>query len=85
MFSEYEFWCSGSERTVFGKHSVYSRIILAVLFRTDVYGTAFGSSKNVLRMFKIIFIDLPNVACRCIREVFGKHSRNIMRVRKAYV
>jgi hypothetical protein len=36
MFSEYECWCSGSERTVFGKHSVYSRSILAVRFRTDV-------------------------------------------------
>jgi hypothetical protein len=44
MFSEYEYWCSGSERTAFGKHSVYSRSILAVRFRTDVYGTAFGSS-----------------------------------------
>jgi hypothetical protein len=77
MFSEYECWCSGSERTIFGKHSVYSRSILAVRFRADAYGTAFGSSKNVLHMFKIIFM-----ACRCIREVFGKHSRNIRHVRK---
>jgi hypothetical protein len=84
MFSEYESWCSGSKRTVFGKHSVYSRSTLAVRFRTDACGTALGSSKNVLRMFKIICIDLPNVACMCIREVFGKHSKNIRRVRKTF-
>jgi hypothetical protein len=36
-------------------------------------------------MFKIIFIDLPYVACRCIREVFGKQSRNIECVRKTFV
>jgi hypothetical protein len=45
MLPEYECWCSGSERTVFGKHPVYSRSILALRFRTDAYGTAFGSSK----------------------------------------
>ena len=60
------------------KHSVCSTSILAVRLRTDAYGTAFGSSKNVLCLFKIIFIDHPNVASMCIREVFGKHSRNIL-------
>ena len=53
-----------------GSYSVCSRSILAVRLRTDAYGTAFGSSKNVLCMFIIIFIDHPNVASMCIREVF---------------
>ena len=51
--------------------------ILAVRLRTDAYGTAFGSSKNVLCMLKIIFIDHLNVASMCIREVFGKYSRSL--------
>ena len=59
-----------------------SRIILAVRLRTDAYGTAFGNSKNVLCLFKIISIDHPNVAFMCIREVFGKHYRSIQHVRK---
>ena len=61
-----------------------SRSILAVRLRTDAYGTAFGSSINVLCMFKIIFIDHPNVASMCTREVFGKHSRRIRHVRKTF-
>ena len=61
-----------------------SRSILAVRLRTDAYGTAFGSSKNVLYMFKIMFIDHPNVASMCIREVFGKLSRSVRHVRKTF-
>ena len=61
-----------------------SRSILAVRLRTDAYGTAFGSSKNVLCMFKIIFIVHPNVASICIREVFGRHSGSIRHVRKTF-
>ena len=82
LFSEYEFGCSGSERIIFGKHSLCSRSILAVRLRTNEYGMAFGRSKNVLCMFKIIVIDHPNVASMCIREIFGKHSRSIRHVRK---
>ena len=61
-----------------------SSSILAVRLRTDAYGTAFGSSKNVLCIFKIICIDHPNVASMCIREVFEKHSRSIRHVRKKF-
>ena len=46
--------------------------------RKDAYGTAFGSSKHLLCIFKIIFIDHPNVASMYIREVFGTHSRSII-------
>ena len=68
-----------------GSYSVCSMSMLALLLRTDAYGTAFGSYNNLFRMFKIIFIDLPNhpnVASMCIREVFGKHSRSMRHVRK---
>ena len=57
---------------------------MTVRLHTDAYGTAFGSSKNVLCMFKIIFINHLNVASMCIREVFGKHSRSIRHVRKTF-
>ena len=54
--------------------SVCARSILTVRLRTEAYGTAFGSFKNVLCMFKIIFI----VASICIREVFEKYSGSIL-------
>ena len=66
------------------KHLVCSRSISAVRLRTDAHGTAFGSSKNVLCMFKIIFIDHLNVTSMCIREVFRKHSRSIHNVQKTF-
>ena len=59
----------------------YSGSIRYVL---GAYGTAFGNSKNVWCIFKIIFIDHPNVASMCIREVFGKHSRSIRHLRKTF-
>ena len=62
LFSEYEFGCSGSERIIFGKQSVCSRILLSVRLRADADETAFGSFKILLCMFKIMFIDYPNVA-----------------------
>ena len=49
-----------------------------------LFGLAFGSSKNILCMFKIIFIHLPNVANMCICKVFGKHSMSIRHVRKTF-
>ena len=52
-----------------------------------VPGTAFGSYNDVLCIFKIIFIDLPNhpnVASMCILEVLREHCRSIRRVRKTF-
>ena len=62
--------CSGSIRCVLGANWLF--------------GSAFGSSKNLLCMFKIIFINLPNVASICIQEAFGKHSRSIRCVLKTF-
>jgi hypothetical protein len=50
------------------KHSVYSRSILAVRFRTDVYGTAFGSSKNVCANYdmsvrKLLYVGAQIMVC----------------------
>ena len=53
--------------------------ILAVRLRMDAYEKAFGSSKNVLCMFKIIRMWRGvHVYSVSIREVFGKYSGSIL-------
>ena len=68
---------------VFGERTDHIREAY-IRLHTDAYGMAFSSSKHLLCMFKIIFIDHPNVASMCIREVFGKHFRSIRHVRKTF-
>jgi len=58
---------------------------MAVWLHKDVYkGTPMGSSKNVLYMLKIIFIDHPNVASMCIWSAFKKHTAGTENVAEAY-
>ena len=82
--------CSGSERIIFGKHSVCPRSILAVRLRTDAYGTAFGSSKKCVVHVQINFhrpsgrFQYPTES---VRKACGKSSvssMSIRRVLKAY-
>ena len=55
----------------------YSGSIYSVLGAHWLFDSALGNSKNLLCMFKIIFIDHLNVASMCTRKIFGNHYRGM--------